>query len=622
MASAIFFALLRARKSCCKPKMKEIVFIAQINPTLGDLTDNSRKMIEAVEQAQKAGACLIVFPQLAISGYPPQDLLKNQEFLELAHTTAEYVASKCDDILAIFGAPVVEKYGYSSYGSKPALYNAAIQVTKTVSGRCVGDYYAAINLHKHNWFDAQRYFCPGEETSNSDTLTGLLPGFDLLMSVDDELFEDNFKERLQKRESQVRKSEQEAQHTALLNAWLNGPHHNGEDSTFHSYCNPNQPKRPLLIVNLSARPFVAGQQDFHRLRLTQAATQFGCYILDVNLAGAQDQLIFEGGSSLISPCGNLLFSAPLLEEYYGAITIDTETEDTPVPSLCADCEKDEPFLTEQRYKALCLGLGDYVRKNHFSDVVLGISGGIDSALCAALAVKALGAEHVHGIYMPSCYSADISGEDASRLCQNLNIDCKIIAIEGIREAFDALLAPAFAGKKADLTEENIQARLRAIIVMAMSNKFGWLALCTGNKAEEAMGYSTLYGDGAGGLAPILDLYKGQVVEMCRYINRKREIIPERIITRPPSAELHPNQKDEDTLPPYAIIDHVLEEYLDKGRSRVQIIEGGCDKKLVDRILHLLERNEFKRRQGPIGLKVSPCLLGLDRLMPITKTVLP
>ncbi|MBQ7567465.1 NAD(+) synthase, partial [bacterium] len=285
--------------------------------------------------------------------------------------------------------------------------------------------------------------------------------------------------------------------------------------------------------------------------------------------------------------------------------------------LAAFSPYQDPDPREKMIQAIVLGLRDYMRKNGFSDVVLGISGGLDSALVAALAVRALGPEHVHGVALPSCYNASISLEDAIKLGANLGMDMRTISIEKPRQVFDELLAETFKDCRPDTTEENLQARIRANILMALSNKFGWILLCTGNKSETACGYSTLYGDGAGGIAPIKDVYKTEAFELCRYINREKEIIPERIITRPPSAELRPDQKDADSLPEYEVLDGILRLYLEQLYSASQIIEQGYDEATVKRVVRLVRINEFKRKQGPLGLRLSTTLFGCDYDMPIT-----
>ena len=544
------------------------LFIAQTNPTVGDIENNSRQIIKAIEQAKKEHASLAIFPQMALTGYPPHDLLHNRTFTTAITEAWHAIAEACQDIKVLVGSPlVIQEDG------EEVLYNGAVLLSYVekieITPLC------ASALHDHSWFSASEYF----NNSSVAAALGKCEGFKLLLSVDDEVLDEEFTSLAQ----------QEKQNNS----------------------------EQILVINLAARPFVSGQWHQHVAFLQQRAQELGVHILEANLVGGQDQIILEGGSLLVSDQGQLLNYAPRFRECCTLWTLATQSTAQPTQFP----PEDENWAKESELtEAICLGLGDYMRKNGFTDVVLGISGGIDSALCAALAVKTLGAKHVHGIYMPSRFSTDVSEEEGAKLCHSLGIDLQLLPIEGPRAAFTELLAPAFAGRDFDITEENIQARIRAILVMAMSNKFGWLAICTGNKAEEAVGYSTLYGDGAGGIAPIMDLYKNEVRSLCRYLNKDEELIPPLIITRPPSAELHEGQKDSDSLPDYDVLDAMLKAYLEVGRTKAELKAEGFEEAMVDRVVRLVERSEFKRQQGPIGLKLSPVLLGLDRRMPITKGI--
>lgn len=544
------------------------LFIAQINPTVGDLEKNSRLILRAIEQAQKEQASLIIFPQMALTGYPPHDLLRNRTFTAAITKAWSTLAQACQGLKVILGTPIV-----SQEDGEEVLYNGAVLLSYHEKAEVRP--LLASALHDHSWFAPSDYF------NNGSAPTVVVDGEDyqILLSVDDELVDEEF--------ASLIKQEKQSTH------------------------------KPILVINLAARPFVTGQWHRQVALLQQRAQELGISIFEANLVGGQDQIILEGGSLLISEQGQLLNYAPRFKEYCQLWTLDAEPPTKPVqlPS------PEEKWAKEaEQTEAICLGLYDYMRKNGFTDVVLGISGGIDSALCAALAVRTLGAEHVHGLYMPSRFSTDVSQEEGAKLCRSLGIDLQLLPIEGPRAAFTELLAPAFVGRPFDITEENIQARIRAILVMAMANKFGWLAICTGNKAEEAVGYSTLYGDGAGGLAPIMDLYKNEVRSLCRYLNKDGEIIPSLIITRPPSAELHEGQKDSDSLPDYDVLDAMLKAYLEEGRTKAELKAEGFEETMVEKVVRLVERSEFKRQQGPIGLKVSPMLLGLDRHMPITKGI--
>ncbi len=544
------------------------LFIAQINPTVGDIENNSHLIIKAIEQAKEAQASLVVFPQMALTGYPPHDLLRNRAFTAAIVKAWHAIAETCQGLKVILGSPIINQED-----GEETLYNGAVLLSHNEKAEIT--HLQASALHDHSWFNASDYF------NNSVTKTPVIAheGYKIILSVDEEILDEEFASLV----------EQEKQ------------------------CDNSQ----ILAINLAARPFVTGHWHRHASLLQQRAQELGINILDANLVGGQDQIVLEGGSLLISEQGQLLNYAPRFQTDCVLWTLETQNGAQPLqlPSANEKWAKEE-----EQTEAMCLGLGDYMRKNGFTDVVLGISGGIDSALCAALAVRTLGSEHVHGLYMPSRFSTDISEEEGAKLCKNLGIDLQLLPIEGPRAAFTELLAPAFAGRDFDITEENIQARIRAILVMAMANKFGWLAICTGNKAEEAVGYSTLYGDGAGGIAPIMDLYKNEVRSICRYFNREEEVIPSLIITRPPSAELHEGQKDSDSLPDYDVLDAMLKAYLEEGYTKAELKEAGFAEAMVEKVVRLVERSEFKRQQGPIGLKLSPMLLGLDRHMPITKGI--
>ncbi|MGM9991348.1 MAG: NAD+ synthase [Candidatus Bruticola sp.] len=540
------------------------LFIAQINPTVGNLKENSSKIMEAISRAKAAGASLAVFPQMALTGYPPQDLLCNTSFIQAICEYSRQIGAVCEGISVIIGSPLPQQTEQDL-----SLYNGSLFFTGETGAS--PQLLKSTVLRDHSWFNASNYFENGEDIP----VIKDHQNFTIILSTDDECLDEDFGLFVETTKKDTAK--------------------------------------PIMIVNLAARPFETGLWQRHITCLKHQAQKLGAYILEANLIGGQDQIILEGGSVLISPQGELINQAPRFQEYTAVWDTDAEP--------CQQPASDNLWSEEsEQIEAICLGMGDYMRKNGFTDVVLGISGGIDSALCAALAVRTLGSEHVHGIYMPSCYSTDISQEEGAKLCRSLNIDLQLLPIEGPRSAFTELLAPVFADRPFDITEENIQARIRAILVMALSNKFGWLAICTGNKAEEAVGYSTMYGDGAGGIAPIMDLYKHQVRALCRCLNKDGEIIPDLIITRPPSAELHEGQKDSDSLPDYDILDKLLQAYLEEGKTKAELVASGFASEMVDKVVRLTERSEFKRRQGPIGLKLSPMLLGLDRCMPITKGI--
>lgn len=548
------------------------VTLCQINPTMGAFGDNAKLMVKGIAGAREEGAEIVVFPRLALLGGAPGDLADSNAFVQGCVQAAKTVAEASDGLIVIFGSLVVHE-------GEPAEGAIVCQNGQIFQECHFGPLPSPRALGKPPLGHAAHFFS-------------------------------------------ARMADQ------VVTFWLTnrGPAFPDQLSDYGDF-----------IVNLSAVPYTGEATRFCDLRVwayNSAAT-----LVDVGLVGGQDELVFCGGSQVYGDQGQalgkpILFqSAALLCDIpAGQNSLETPL-DSPFHELapikgqdktefgCRDTELWESngcSIVETTQACIC-GITDYVRQNGFTDVVLGISGGVDSALCAALSVEALGAEHVHGIYMPSRYSSDLSSEQAIMLCHNLGIEVHEIAIEKARQVYDELLAAPFTGLSCDVTEENLQARMRALLVMAFSNKFGYLALCTGNKSETACGYSTMYGDGAGGLAPIKDLFKGEVYEMCRYLNQcaGRELIPEQTLTRAPSAELRPNQKDSDSLPDYDTLDRILSYYLNSHWSREQIVGRGFDEKVVERVLRLVMVNEFKRRQGPIGIKLSPALLGFDRVTPIT-----
>ncbi len=366
------------------------------------------------------------------------------------------------------------------------------------------------------------------------------------------------------------------------------------------------------ILNISASPYHAGKGEERERMLRDRARENNVWLAYCNLVGGQDELVFDGRSVVISPGGEVVARGASFAE-------DLVIADfTPGARLgAADTPAPVPGPQEEVYRALVLGLHDYVAKNGFSDVVLGLSGGIDSALTAAIAADALGPEHVHGVMMPSRYSSAGSVEDSRVLAANLGIDLMEIGIEGPFSAFVEALAPAFAGRETDVTEENLQARVRGSLLMALSNKFGWLVLATGNKSELSVGYSTLYGDMVGGFAPIKDVFKTRVYELAEWRNRDGVVIPVEIIEKAPSAELRPDQVDQDSLPPYADLDAVLAMYVEQDFSVDSIVEAGFDRGMVEKVSRLVDFAEYKRRQGPMGIKITPKAFGKDRRMPVT-----
>ncbi|MEO0094055.1 MAG: NAD+ synthase [candidate division WOR-3 bacterium] len=544
------------------------IALAQINTTVGDLDGNTKKIINQIEQAKKQDANLVVFPELAITGYPPKDLLFKKAFVLENQKRLLEIQNATSDIGVIVGfvnsyfreraSDKIYDMAAVSHFSDMILTNAAC----LIDNQKILGIYEKIWLPTYDVFDEKRYFEPGKEAK--------VFGF-CNKKIGINICED---------------------------LWVsNGPIiqqvKNGAD----------------LIIVISASPFFVGKWRIRKELVKKQAVANRVPIIYTNLVCGQDDLIFDGGSFAIDAQGNLIALAKHFAE--DLLTIDI---DSPMP--VKDTEETEEF---EVFNALVLGLRDYVNKNGFSKVVLGLSGGIDSALVCALAVEALGKERILAVIMPSPYTSEASIQDAKTLAQNLEIELLNIPITEIYNSYLKTLADPFKGKKLDVTEENIQARIRGNILMALSNKFGYLVLSTGNKSEMAVGYTTLYGDMAGGLAVISDVPKTMVYRLAHYFNQKagKELIPKNIFIKPPSAELKPNQKDSDDLPPYETLDEILNLYIEENKDREEICKLGYPKDLVVDVIRRVDRNEYKRKQAPLGLKITPKAFGFGRRMPIT-----
>jgi NAD+ synthase (glutamine-hydrolysing) len=564
------------------------IALAQINPVVGDLSGNREVILGRLEEAKAANADLVLFPELAVTGYPPEDLLLRPGFVRAAGRSLEEIARAAHGIVAVVGSPIFDR----------DLYNAAAV--------CAGGEIKAIVkkrfLPNYGVFDEFRYFAPGGNLvlfEHGETLIGV---------------------------------------TICEDMWQPGP-----------------PATDLalggaqILINISASPFHLLRDREREEMFRTRARDNAAYIAFCNTIGGQDELIFDGHSLVIDDEGVVLARGPGFEECLVITDIDassvvqrrlTDTRrralaqdrrsDTNIPivHLGTPREQEEwrhatvaPFCDdlEQMRMALELGLNDYVRKNGFKEIVVGVSGGIDSALVAALAAEALGSDRVHCVSMPSRYSSEGTRGDAQRLAEALGCDFREIAIEPIVEQFISALAPSFEGRDPDLTEENIQARIRGTLLMALSNKYGWLLVATGNKSELSVGYATLYGDMAGGFALLKDVYKTDVFRLAIHLNEHagRELIPQSIIDRAPSAELRDNQLDEDSLPPYPKLDQVLEAYVEQDRTLEELSSDGFDPDVVQRAVALVDRSEYKRRQAPPGVRLRPKAFGRDRRTPIT-----
>lgn len=542
------------------------VALAQINPTVGDIAGNCRKILEFANRAEATGASLVVFPELSITGYPPKDLLLKPRFIDDNLAALKDLAGQTRGIDVIVG--------FAARNEQPVgrpLHNAAAVLR---DGKVASVHYKTL-LPTYDVFDESRYFEPGPANQRNQlvrigqALVGL--------SICEDLWND---ERLMSRR------------------------------LYHE--NPIEDLSAAgaqIMINSSASPFVAGKHEFRLELFGQQARRFARPLIYVNQVGGNDELIFDGNSCVFDAAGNVIAHAKDFEEDLLVVDLDH-------PPIQPGYSRG----IESIYKALVLGLRDYVHKCGFSSVVVGLSGGIDSALTAALAAEALGADKVVGVSMPSRFSSGHSINDAKRLAENLGISFHIMPINQVHEAYEQTLAGLFAGRQADVTEENLQARIRGALLMAISNKFNHLLLTTGNKSELATGYCTLYGDMCGGLAVIGDLPKTMVWEMARWINQRhgRELIPQSSIEKVPSAELRPNQTDQDTLPPYDLLDAIMHRYVEEEKSAAQIVAEGFDAQTVARVIRLIDRSEYKRRQAAPALKVTSRAFGVGRRMPIAQ----
>jgi len=549
------------------------IAIAQLDFTIGAFEANFEKMRLAAAEAGRRGADLLLFSELATTGYPPRDLLDRRDFVEENLRLLERVAGLSADgpaILTGYVEPNGETVG------KP-LFNAAALCR---GGRIVGRYRKCL-LPTYDVFDEARYFEPAEEARTLD-----LDGFRLGVTICEDAWNDPdfWPRRLYERDPVGELVGRGAQ----------------------------------ILLNLSASPFSVGRGRLRREMLSAEAAKHRRWLVIANQVGGNDELIFDGHSLVIDPTGAVVARAAGFAE-------DLLIHDIPDGALRArSCAPGVAGVlrpvaggpVEEAWKALVLGLADYTEKCGFDRVVLGLSGGMDSALTAAVAAEALGPANVLGVAMPTRYSSESSLEDAEALARNLGIGYELIPIDSIFQSYLDGLAPVFEGLEADVTEENIQARVRGNVLMALSNKFGRLLLTTGNKSELAVGYCTLYGDMSGGLAVISDVPKTMVYAMARWLNRRGELIPENIIVKPPSAELRPDQTDQDSLPPYEVLDRILEAYVEQNMPVSEIVASGIDRETVRDVVRLIDRNEYKRRQAAPGIRITSKAFGVGRRFPI------
>ena len=568
------------------------IALAQMNPIVGDIPGNRDKIIETIRCAQQMGAELVAFPELALTGYPPEDLLLKPSFIGDNLEALEEIAAATGDMIAVVGC--VDR--------RDDIFNGAAVLYR---GNVVHVYHKQF-LPTYGVFDEDRYFRPGSEAP-------VLRLGEVLLGVN--ICEDIW--------------------------YAVGP------------TNAQALAGAEIIVNINASPFADQKPAFRKKMLATRATDNHAIVAYVNMVGGQDELVFDGSSLVFDPAGELICQGRAFEEDLLLVDLDVagvfrerlhdprrrkshlqREADLPAREIQIDTERrhvrERPALAarepihdlgpiEAMYRALVLGTRDYVCKTGFREVIVALSGGIDSSLVAVIAVDALGPENVLGISMPSRYSSQGSKDDAALLAEALGIRYVTVPIEGPFSAMLETLQPIFGDREPDSAEENLQARIRGMINMAVSNKFGSLVLTTGNKSEMAVGYATLYGDMAGGFAVIKDVFKTRVYDLCRYRNTlgPRPVIPEAVLTKPPSAELRPDQVDQDSLPPYDVLDAILVAYVEEDRSLQELVRLGFPKDLVRRVVGMVDHNEYKRRQAPPGVKVSARAFGRDRRLPIT-----
>ncbi len=537
------------------------IAIAQVNNTIGTFSENLEKVHRLYMKAADLGADLVIFPELCLTGYPPQDLLERRDFVEQQEAAFRRLVQLTSEVGLVIGH--ISKN--PAPGEKPLFSSVSLIQNGTV----VHTSHKRL-LPTYDVFDERRYFEPGRESLPVD-FKGLRIGL-----------------------------------TVCEDIWT--------DQHICPECRYNvDPARELsmkgidLLVNVSASPFHLGKLQQRRGIAAHITNEIKCPLIYVNSVGGQDCLVFDGASFAMDPSGEVFAQLPLFKEELTTIELDKREGPT-----CQLLDQEAPLAIE----ALKLALRDYMKRSGFKDVVVGLSGGIDSSVTATIAKEAIGGEHVLGVIMPSRFTSKESIEDAEELAANLGIETLTIPIKEVFNAYLTTLSPFFEGRPWDVTEENIQARIRGNLLMAISNKFGHLVLSTGNKSELAVGYCTLYGDLSGGFALISDCPKTLVYEMARYLNQKKSLIPERVLKKPPSAELRPGQKDQDELPPYDLLDKVLRAYVEDGYTRDEIVAMGVEREVVDQVVARLIKSEYKRRQAPIGPRITKKALCCGRRWPV------
>lgn len=545
------------------------VAAAQVNLTVGDIGGNERAIGEAIERAEAAGADVLMLPELAVSGYPPEDLVLRRDFVEANRKAIDRLAELTSSVTAIVG--FVDSAEGRPRGAVDAVSREVANAAAVLQGGTVAGVYHKVMLPNYGVFDEDRYFAVGSDPGRVFDIGGHLVGISICEDI-----------------------------------WVaDGP-----------------PSRQAAngasaLLNINASPFHRGKATSREKMLAERARAANAPVVYLNLVGGQDELVFDGASVVLDARGEVLHRSPQFEEDFFVVDVPLAGESVEPGSIA-------PLLdpSEEVYRALTTGLGDYVRKNGFTRVVVGLSGGIDSALTATIAADALGPDAVRGVAMPTRFSSQHSVDDARALAENLGIRFDLIPIDDVYEAQLDSLAPLFDGTATGVTEENLQARARGAILMAISNKFDSMVVATGNKSEMATGYATLYGDMVGGYAVLKDVFKTLLYDVARWRNKDGEVIPQNTIDKPPSAELRPDQKDSDSLPPYEDLDAVLERYVEQDMGIDQIVEDGYDRALVTGIARMVDRNEYKRRQAAPGVKITTKAFGKDRRLPITNAFRP
>ena len=548
------------------------IAIAQLNPIIGDITHNAGQIILAAQQAASQNTRLLLTPELSLCGYPPRDLLLSPRFLDSMQQKLAAIARQIPPEIVVLVGTVETNLQATEKGQKPLFNSMAL-----LAGGKIQQIFHKRLLPTYDVFDEHRYFAPGYQ-SNWFIIDRIKVG----VTICEDLWNDE-------------------QFWGKRNYEINPIADLAESKVD-------------IVVNLSASPYSVGKQKLREKMLHHATSRYQIPIFYANQVGANDDLIFDGHSVVFNSQGEIVDRARGFES--DLIVFELDEEKHLVPVSYRDKKAKQETEEEEIWSALVLGVKDYARKCGFSKVILGLSGGIDSSLVAAIAAEAMGADNVLGVLMPSPYSSEHSVDDAVALVKNLGIKSQQIAIGEAMKAYDNLLEPLFAGTEFGVAEENIQSRIRGNLLMAIANKFGYLLLSTGNKSEMAVGYCTLYGDMNGGLAVIADVPKTRVFSLCRWLNRHHEVIPTNVINKPPSAELKPGQLDQDSLPAYEILDDILERIIHQHQAEVDIIESGHAPEIVKKVMKLVARAEFKRRQAPPGLKITDRAFGTGWRMPI------